>query len=614
MPSGASMSMPVRSVSVPNRGWVWRPKLRHDPALGRPGSWPRSRPSPTAAPGRRRGGVARATARWAGGRRARLRTSASSRRVGLAQLPRQSLVRRPVLPHLREQGAPPLRLRRDLRPLRVHGAPELDQLAARPLGGLLARRQAVGGRVVSREPVQIVAGDPGEVRDRALAGQRRRAGGPGGAAGAAASRASVLEPRRERGLLARRDPRPRAPGGPRGRELGLDLDDAAVELLERARASWPGSGRSPPARRGARSRGAAPPRRARAPRRAGGAPRRAPPAWPSGSGGRSDGGAAPAPGRATPAGRGRTRGRGRPRGRGGRPHRAGPVRRGRPRARRPARAPRRRRSAPPASGTAGAAAGRAPAPRGASVPVQGAPGSEARSSSASPRSEPSVASPTAWRTSGAASRRSGTPTRRRTRTSSAPARRAAAVAPAAAARAASPRTAASARPPRRSPRRSRSRGSTHPWAACTSLTPGSRSSASTSAWSSGGVQRRGGSHLEPGGQGVRGKPVEPIPPGAEKPPELGQRHGGRDVPDRPPPRAGPALAPTTPVRPLRPGPGVPEHGHEPELARHAASDTGEREVSGQRRARAQHGQGREQHRRRGAAPPRRQPRSVAPTT
>jgi hypothetical protein len=78
-------------------------------------------------------------------------------------------VRRPVLADLREEGAPALRLDRDLRALLVYLAAELDELPSSPTGGLLARRQAIGSEVVSREPFQIVVGNRGEVRNGALA-------------------------------------------------------------------------------------------------------------------------------------------------------------------------------------------------------------------------------------------------------------------------------------------------------------------------------------------------------------------------------------------------------------------------------------------------------------
>ena len=73
-------------------------------------------------------------------------------------------------------------------------------------------------------------------------------------------------------------------------------------------------------------------------------------------------------------------------------------------------------------------------------------------------------------------------------------------------------------------------GSTQPKAACTSVTPGSRSSASTSVWSSVGARASGaGVTSSRAGKRVRREAVEPVPARTEEPPELGQRHGGRDV-------------------------------------------------------------------------------------
>jgi hypothetical protein len=235
--------MPVRTVSVPKRGWVSRPK----PATTRPsvghGSWPAPAQSDAG-----RGGRARATARWAGARRARLRTRASGRAASVS--PRQALVRGAILPGLASSA--PRSACRDLRPP-VSTAPELDELRA-PAPQLLSRRQAVGGGVSRAGPDH--RGDSAGRSDRALTRQGRRPAAQGGpAALPRAGRACRVC--RERGLLAHEvfhhtiSPASRA-------SSPLDLDDArsscwsAPALGEGDRC--PSSARSeisPPRRRGA---------------------------------------------------------------------------------------------------------------------------------------------------------------------------------------------------------------------------------------------------------------------------------------------------------------------------------------------------------------------------
>ena len=425
----------------------------------------------------------------------------------------------------------------------------------------------------------------------------------GGPAGAAASRASVVEPRRERGLLAHEVLGHAIPPAFEGVELCLDLDDAAIELLERAALLDEGPidalelreerDLALPGRRGALAGLVelaahlaerllfglevltAGRRRTGVRARAGEAGQRE-----REQRGRSG---TRRPDRLTPA----------------------PIRRGRPRGRRPARAPPPRRSGSPARYAGGAEGDRAPGPLGASSRSRGRRARTRGAGPPSPRSDPSAARATPWSRGGAARRNAGTPARRRMLTSAAPARRAARVAPAAAPSAAIPRTAPRARPPRRSPRRSRSSGSTQPKAACTSVTPGSRSSVSTSVWSSVGADRRGRGDLEPGGQRVRREVVETVPARTEQPPELGQRHGGPHVSNLRHPRAARGRARRRRPAPPAAGPAARSTTTSRRSARHARLGQTEREIAGQRRAHHEDGQRGEQHRGRGgrAAPP-----------
>ena len=130
-----------------------------------------------------------------------------------------------------------------------------------------------------------------------------------------------------------------------------------------------------------------------------------------------------------------------------------------------------------------------------------------------------------------------------------------------------------------------------------------------------GPERRGRRDLEPGRQGVRREVVQTVPARTEEPPELGQRHGGRDVAHLRHSRQG-ADAGEDPVRRLRPGARGPQHDHQPEIGAPRRLGQAEREIPGQRAPGHEDGQGGEQHGGRGrgtAAPaaPERRPEEVA---
>ena len=618
VPSGASMSMPVRTVSVPKRGWASRPKpVTTRPSAGH-GSWPRSAPQAD------RGARAAGRRAW----RARPRAARGRGGPGCARAPRAAGRRRSAPPPgarawrdppasrtaaLRRRSACAATCARSV----VHGAPELDELPARPRRRFLARRQAVGGRVVAREPVEVVARDarPGRLpRADARASPPRR---PRAARRAPppARRACRAAPRAPACWLTRSSTtRSRRPS--RRVELRLDLDDAAIELLERAALLGEGRDRSPRAPRGARSRAAAPPR--------------------------------PAPGlvelaahlaerlllglEALPAGRRRRR-RGAPG-----PERQRGARRGRARAgadrggritaapgsgaagregadqpeRRPAAGERRQpggreerqgiepqhRAEPaPDPGRAGLGA------RGAAPRARGATPSVARHDAPGARAAPPGGAP-------------GTPARRRMLASAAPARRAAAVG--AGGRRRAPRA------PRTARQGEAARGEARAGAA-RAARPSRRPPAPRSRPAAGRAPRRGpellrrpascaGVTSSRAGSGFDGQAVQPVPARAEQPPKLGQRHGGPDVSHLRDPGQG-ADARDDAVRRLRPRARIPQHGHQPELRAPRGLGQAEREIPGQRRARRRGRRARRAAPRpRRVAPPRRQPRSVAPRT
>jgi hypothetical protein len=95
--------------------------------------------------------------------------------------------------------------------------------------------RTVGGGVVAREPVEVVARDAGKVRHRALAGERGPAPPPRSARrGATARRASASRRAGQRGLLAHEVLHHSVAAAFERVELRLHLHDATVELLERS--------------------------------------------------------------------------------------------------------------------------------------------------------------------------------------------------------------------------------------------------------------------------------------------------------------------------------------------------------------------------------------------